>query len=98
MKGDLFTVCYPYGELTIYLEAFFPTAQKKALRLFCIIRDNSLEDEAQELLGYLHKRAVILSLESARAAERCQKNAELLSKITGITLKGDGVLALLSGN
>lgn len=92
MKGDSFTVCYPYGELTIYLEAFFPTAQKKALQLFRIIRDNSLEDED------LHRRAVILSLESARAAERCQKNAELLSKITGITLKGDGVLALLSGN
>ena len=91
-----FTVHYPCGRLTLCLETFFPVTQKKARQLFRLMRENS--EETQELLAYLHGRAERLPPESARTAERCRKNAALLSKITGVSLKDGDAFGLSLGN
>ena len=89
-----FTVHYPCG----CLETFFPVTQKKARQLFRLMRENSEEIEVQELLVYLHRRAERLPPESARTAERCRKNAALLSKITGVSMKDGDAFGLSLGN
>jgi len=93
-----FTICYPCGRLTLCLETFFPVTQKKARQLFRLIKENSEETEVQELLVYLHRRAERLPPESARTAERCRKNAALLSKITGVSMKDSDAFGLSLGN
>ena len=90
-----FTICYPCGKLTLCLETFFPVTQKKARQLFRLMKENS---EVQELLVYLHRRAERLPPESARTAERCRKNAALLSKITGVSMKDGDAFGLSLGN
>lgn len=96
--NGVFTVCYPCGRLTLCLETFFPVTQKKARQLFRLMRENSEETEVQELLAYLHGRAERLPPESARTAERCRKNAALLSKITGVSMKDGDTFGLSLGN
>ena len=93
-----FTICYPCGRLTLCLETFFPVTQKKARQLFRLMKENSEEIEVQELLVYLHRRAERLPPESARTAERCRKNAALLSKITGVSMKDGDAFGLSLGN
>lgn len=88
----------PCGRLTLCLETFFPVTQKKARQLFRLMKENSEETEVQELLVYLHRRAERLPPESARTAERCQKNAALLSKITGVSMKDGDAFGLSLGN
>ena len=88
-----FTVHYPCGKLTLCLETFFPVTQKKARQLFRLMKENS-----EELLVYLHRRAERLPPESARTAERCRKNATLLSKITGVSMKDGDAFGLSLGN
>ena len=88
-----FTVHYPCGRLTL-----FPVTQKKARQLFRLMKENSEETEVQELLVYLHRRAERLPPESARTAERCRKNAALLSKITGVSMKDGDAFGLSLGN
>ena len=93
-----FTICYPCGRLTLCLETFFPVTQKKARQLFRLMKENSEETEVQELLVYLHRRAERLPPESARTAERCRKNAALLSKITDVSMKDGDAFGLFLGN
>lgn len=93
-----FTVHYPCGRLTLCLETFFPVTQKKARQLFRLMKENSEETEVQELLVYLHRWAERLPPESARTAERCRKNAALLSKITGVSMKDGDAFGLSLGN
>ncbi len=96
--NGVFTIRYPCGRLTLCLETFFPVTQKKARRLFRLMKENCEKTEVQELLAYLHRRAERLPPESARTAERCRKNAALLSKITGVPMKDGDTFGLSLGN
>lgn len=80
----LFTVRYPAGKLALNLDSFFPCTVQKGKLLFRLIRDNCSDDEIRKLITYLQNRSDDTTIGAIKKVERCQKNAVLLAKITGI--------------
>lgn len=88
--SNLIIVPYPAGKMTIYLDAFFPCTVQKGRKLFRLIKNGCSDDEIKNLYTYLQNRAVdARRAGKLRECERCQKNADLFAKITGIEAPKD---------
>lgn len=86
---NLLIIRYPCGRLTISLNTFFPAPYKKSQQLFRLMKKNSSGDDIRNLLTYLQKQAGNPFAKTVRRAERYQKNADLLLKITGVEIPKD---------